>query len=116
MLKKYGASREAYHGGDFNGVSCRCIAQSAKAIFQELKVVLTEKKREGAPEEYIVETLDNIAELVGIIDAAMAALMVIFPTQEEREKARFLCTKAMMLWRALGFSVTLKAHIIDHHI
>ena len=116
VLKKYGASREAYHGGDFNGVSCRCIAQSAKAIFQELKVVLIEKKREGAPEEYIIETLGNIAELVGIIDAAMAALMVIFPTQEEREKARFLCTKAMMLWRALGFSVTLKAHIIDHHI
>lgn len=46
----------------------------------------------------------------------MAALMVIYPTKEEKDKAHVLSIKTMLLWQSLGFSVTLKAHIVDHHI
>ena len=79
-------------------------------------VISTERKWEGASEELIVNFLNDIGKLLGLIDATMAALMVIYPTKEEKDKAHVLSIKTMLLWQSLGFSVTLKAHIVDHHI
>jgi len=41
------------------------------------------KKEGGAPEEYIIKTLDSIAKFLGLTDAAMAPLMIIFLTEEK---------------------------------
>jgi hypothetical protein len=44
LLEKYKASRAAYHGGDYIGVSCRRIVGSSHKIIEEIGKILLAKK------------------------------------------------------------------------
>jgi len=49
-LANYTVSRAAYHGGEFNGVCCRRIVQSAKPICDEIRHILLSKRDQGCDE------------------------------------------------------------------
>jgi hypothetical protein len=55
-LEKFQASRAAYHGGDFNGVSCRRIVGNAKEISDAVRDILLWKKMKNAlTEQYTIK-------------------------------------------------------------
>ncbi len=46
----------------------------------------------------------------------MAALLIVYPNEEERARARIFVKADMMKWRSLDVSITLKAHVLEHHM
>ncbi len=86
-LAAFYVSRAAYHGGDFNGVCCRRIVQSAKPICDEIRPVLVLKREQSCEEMMIHKKMDNIENTLGLLDAAFAYLNILHPTDEEQEKA-----------------------------
>jgi len=59
LLEKFHASRAAYHGGDFNGVSCRRIVGNAKEISDAVRGILLWKKDEGCTDIKIHNKVDE---------------------------------------------------------
>jgi hypothetical protein len=56
-LEKYHASRAAYHGGDFNGVSCRKIVSNAKKVCDEVREILLRKKMKNVMRQQLQKKL-----------------------------------------------------------
>jgi len=52
----------------------------------------------------------DIGKLLGLKDATIAALMVIYPIQEERKRLQvcILSVKTMSQWRSLDFLINLQ--------
>ncbi len=44
VLEKYKASHAAYHGGDYNGISCQRIVGNSSDLTREIATVLQAKK------------------------------------------------------------------------
>jgi hypothetical protein len=107
---------EAYHGGDFNGVSCRNLVRNIQDIIKEVEVVVLREKANDVPVEEAKKKLDDFLQLCGMIDSVFASLSIIDPTEVEISDAERKVITLMKLWRAQGHSMTLKAHILEHHM
>ncbi len=86
--RKERGPREAYHGEDYNGVSCHNILRYVSEITEDLKNVLLSKKKLATPDEVAIENVNNIGQLLGLIDGAMASLMLVHPSEEEKARVR----------------------------
>ncbi len=115
QLEKFNASRAAYHGGDFNGVSCRRIVGNAKEIIDRAREILVRKKDETCDDATIHEKLDQLEQTLGLLDAAYSYLSILHPTDEEKRKAREAVEAISQNWRTIGLSISLKAHVLEKH-
>jgi hypothetical protein len=116
VLRKYNAKREAYHGGDFNGVSCRKLVANIVEIMLEFHVIIMQEKDASCSDDEANKMCNGFLAVCGLIDAAFSALLVIDPTGSEILDAENKVKKLMKEWRGQGMSVTLKAHIFEHHV
>ena len=115
ILQKHNASRAAYHGGDFNGVSCRRIVGNSEDIVQEIKNILLMKKDARCADEMINEKMQQLELTLGLLDAAFYYLNIPHPTAEEKEKASQAISGLSKHWRNIRLSITLKAHVMEQH-
>jgi hypothetical protein len=116
VLAKYGATREAYHGGDFNGVSIHAIVRNIIKIMPELREIIMREKDKSCSDEEATTKLDDFLSVCGLINAASSALLIIDPSEKEILDAERKVKKLMSVWRAQKTIVALKAHIIEHHM
>lgn len=116
ILERFSIQREAYHGGDFNGVCCRRIVGNGSEIIRELRKIV-KKKKDASCEDFLIDkTLDEFEITLGLLDAAYAYLNVPFPNEECKSKATKATIALAKHWRSAGFNMTLKAHIIEKHV
>ena len=115
-LETFNASKAAYHGGDFNGVSCRRIVGKAKEVSEGVRKILIRKKNENYEDTTINKKLKELEQTLGLLDAAFAYLSILHPTDDEKLKAREAVEALSKHWRSIGLSVTLKAHVLECHI
>jgi chromosome segregation ATPase len=86
LLEKYKASRAAYHGGDYNGVSCRRIVGSCHEIVEDISKILLAKKNETCDDATINKKVQQLEHTLGLLDAAFYYLNIPHPTDEEKKK------------------------------
>ena len=117
ILKSHNIKVEAYHGGDFNGVSCRKILDNIDKIMQEIKDVVRNgrKKPSNVSDEEVLTKLEKYECLMKMLDSTLSQMMIVNPTQSEVTEFENRKVKTMRLWRELNISVTTKAHLIECH-
>lgn len=117
ILKTHNIEVEAYHGGDFNGVSCRRMLDNVGEIMQEVKeiVIRGRKKPSNISDAEVVTKLDKYEVLLTMIDCTLSQLMIVNPTPAELDEFKNRKNKTMKLWRELNISVTTKAHLLECH-
>jgi hypothetical protein len=74
FLEMFKVSHAAYHGGDFNGVSCRRLVANAQPISDELQKILIRKKNEACDDAIINEKVEDLETIMGLLDATFAYL------------------------------------------
>jgi len=116
ILEKYKASRAAYHGGDYNGVSCRRIVGNCSDITREITDVLQSKKDQTCSADIINNKMHQLDITLGLLDAAFYYLTIPHPNNEEKERASDVVKALSTQWRKIQLSVTLKAHVMEQHI
>jgi NACalpha-BTF3-like transcription factor len=116
VLEKYNVSRAAYHGGDYNGVSCRRLVGNCEKIMEEIQIILETKKNETCDNTTINEKVKQIEHTLGLLDVAFYYLNIPHPTDDEKIKAKYAVEALSKQWRDIGLSVTLKAHVMEQHI
>ncbi len=84
-MEKYSVEREAYHGGDFNGVCCRRIVGNAAPIVKELRAMIKMKKGSSC-DDTVIDKLDEFEHTLGLLDAAYAYLNVPFPSDDDKKR------------------------------
>jgi hypothetical protein len=109
-------SRAAYHGGDYNGVSCRRLVGNCGEIAEEIHNILKSKKNETCDNATINEKIKQLEHTLGLLDAAFYYLNIPHPTDDEKAKASQAAEALSKNWRDVGLSVTLKAHVMEKHI
>ena len=117
VFKKRRAQRQAYHGGDFNGVDIRRIMADAEKIFDEIGEILVRnaKREKDCTGRQIRDKCKEYGKLTTLLDGAFSMLRLTDASDDDCNKAAQYISKAMTLWRKLGFSVTPKAHILEDH-
>jgi hypothetical protein len=116
VLEKYKASHAAYHGGDYNGVSCRRIVGNSSDLTREIAAVLQAKKEQTCSADVIKEKIHQLDITLGLLNAAFYYLNIPHPNNEEKERASDAVKALSTQWRKIQLSVTLKAHVIEQHI
>jgi hypothetical protein len=76
VLEKYKASRAAYQGGDYNGVSCQRIVGNSSDITREIAAVLQAKKDQTCSANVIKEIMHQLDVTLGLLDAAFYYLNI----------------------------------------
>lgn len=115
IVHLYKIVREAYHGGAFNGVCIRRLMADATKIIDLIKDLLLTESKGHVSNETIAKVCDDHAKLLTCLDGAFSALRKEDPTFADIEKAKQLVLKSMERWRAMGLSVTPKAHVLEVH-
>ena len=118
ILKAINVHAEAYHGGDFNGKSCRLLLDNTKSVMDQITVVVVERRRKESEESdaCVFDVMKNYENLMGKLDAVLAQLTIINPSEDKIRELESMVNSFMKLWRDLGISVTTKAHLIEDHI
>jgi hypothetical protein len=88
VLEKYNVSHAAYHGGDYNGVSCWRLAGNCDKIMKQIPVILETKKNETCDNTTINEKVKQVECTLGLLDVAFYYLNIPHPTDDEKIKAR----------------------------
>jgi len=112
LLDKHKVSRAAYHGGDFNGVCCRRLVNGCNIIMEEVKKIILAKKDGRCDEMEVMNKVEEIEQLLGLLDAAFAYLNIIYPNDIEKQLAREATDALIGAWRKAQLSMTLKAHVM----
>ena len=117
ILKTCNVEEEAYHGGQFNGVSCRKILDNIESIMQETeKVVISERKKPSKiSDKGVLTKLKSYEKLFQMMDATLSQMNIMNPTQLEIKEFENRKNEMMKLWRKLNISITTKAHLLEHH-
>lgn len=117
VFKKRHAQRQAYHGGDFNGVDIRRIMADAEKIFEEIGEVLVRNGRavRVMTGRHVRERCRDYGDLMTLLDGAFSKLRLADASEDDCNAAAQYMSKAMEQWRGFGFSVTPKAHILEDH-
>jgi hypothetical protein len=113
-LEKFHALRAAYHGGDFNGVSCRRIVGIANEVSNGVREILLRKKDNECIDASINKKVDQFEQTLGLLDAAFSYLSILQPTEDEK-KAREAVDALSKNWRETGLSISLKVHVMEAH-
>ena len=117
ILKTYHIEVQAYHGGDFNGVSCRALLDHVEEIMSEIKkaVISGRKKPSNISDAEVHSKLDKYEDLLKMLDSTLSQMMIVNPTQSEINEFEKRKNKTMKLWRGLNISITTKVHLLECH-
>ncbi len=111
-IGKFLICHASYHGGDFNGVCCRRLVNGCNIIMEEVKKIILAKKDGRCDEMEVMNKVEEIEQLLGLLDAAFAYLNIIYPNDIEKQLAREATDALIGAWRKAQLSMTLKAHVM----
>jgi hypothetical protein len=86
LLDNFNISRASYHGGDYNGVCCRRLANNCNTIAEESKIIVLAKKDARCDEATVNKKVDEIEQLLGLLDAAFALTLILSILIQTRKK------------------------------
>lgn len=115
ILHLYKIVQEACHGGAFNGVFIRCLMADATKIINLIKDLLLTESKGHVSNKTIVKVCDNHITLLTCLDGAFSAPRKEDPAFADIKKARLFVSKSMERWRAMGFLVAPKVHVLEVH-
>ncbi len=117
-LERYGVARSSYHGGDFNGVCARLLLSNCGPIMADIvvEIISGRKETQSLTDEMVRAKIGQYTRLLGCLDATVAGIRLIDPTQTELTHIKQAIAGTMKLWRELAISVTTKAHILESHV
>ncbi len=115
VLENFQTSKAAYHGGDFNGVSCRRIVGIAMETSNEVREILLQKRDDKCDNKMIEKKVEKFEQTLGLFDVAFSYLSIIYPTDDEKKKTREVVEALAMNWRDVGLRITLKTHVLEAH-
>ena len=117
-LERYGVARSSYHVGDFNGVCARLLLSDCGPIMTDILVEILSgrKDTQSLTDEMVRVKIQQYTRLLGCLDATVAGICLIDPTQTELAHIKQAIIGAMKLWRALEILITTKAHILESHV
>jgi hypothetical protein len=118
ILERHGVARSSYHGGDFNGVCARLLLTKCEPIMTDIvaEILSGRKEAESLTEEMVRAKVGKYTRLLGCLDATVAGIRLINPTEIELTIIKQAIAGTMKLWRELQISVTTKAHILESHV
>jgi hypothetical protein len=129
------AHPESYHGGAFNGVSCRRILDNAKEVMDKLGEIAESRRKESVraimmrveggdsndtmimicKEEELTEKISMYTDLLLLMDHAFALIRVVAPLKGEIAQAERAISAFKIQWYKLKLPITPKAHILFKH-
>jgi hypothetical protein len=126
IYRKLGMEREAYHGGDFNGVDCRPLMAKAN-LFYELWLELVLETHDPIQSTITIDELhqrmQQYRDLLGKLDAVFSIVRgvnFLLPTPEEIQTLKTVIEDdARVLWLQCDFNIegNPKAHLVfDGHM
>ena len=100
ILKSYHIEVQSYHGGDFNGVSCRRLLENVEEIMQEIKEAVKSgrKKPSDISDREVLTKLEKYEDLLKMLDSTLSQMMIVNPTQAELNEFSNRKNKTMKLW------------------
>jgi hypothetical protein len=112
--------REAYHGGDFNGVDCRRLMANANRFYDlwlELILETHDPIQSTVTVDELRERMEQYRDLLGKLDVVFAMVRgvdFLLPTQEEIQTLKTVIEAARVLWLRCGFNIegNPKAHLM----
>jgi hypothetical protein len=124
---KWGARRQHFHGGSFNGKSCLSLMTNAGAFFDDVKLLVLEMMEENgrgrATEQEVAKKLSNFDMMFGLLDviwsSARGVESGLLPTPEQIEQLSADIQLAKECYLSLGLNITQnpKAHLVfDGHL
>jgi hypothetical protein len=116
VIAKLGVTRERYHGGDFNGVSIRAIVRNIVDIMPFVREILMREKYPSCSGEEATRKLDRFLLICGLVDATFSTLLSMDHAEAEILDTETKLHNLLSVWRAQEMSITLKAHIWEHHM
>ena len=124
VLKKEGnIYREAYHGGELNGVCVRQFLENSVIIMEEIKVLAINRRNmddrfydNRCSIEELRKTLDTYCNLFRVMDLTFSLLRIAAPTKKDIKEAKETIFILDHIWKnLLKISRTPKAHILLNH-
>ena len=116
VLKEFGVCMGQYHGRDLEGPAVRRLLNKASEIFERASVVLCDQCSADMKDE-IQEMCKHYENLFNSLEGAMHFMRKPngLVTDDDLEKFKEFVDAVMLKWRALGLSVTVKAHLLESH-
>ena len=115
-LNKLAIKREDYFKSSFNGVNVQRIMDNSSTVFDDIKDILKDKKRNNVTNEAIEAKCNEYKKLFDLVDAALAYLHIRFPSQAEMTLTENAIKKAVEAAHDLGLSITPKWHLLAVHV
>jgi hypothetical protein len=125
IYRKLGLEREAYHGGDFNGVDCRRLMAKANQFYDLWKALVLETHdpmQSTVSVEELEQRMGQYRDLLGKLDVVFSMVRgvdFLLPTPEEIQTLKTVIEGARVLWLQCGFNIdgNPKAHLMfDGHM
>jgi hypothetical protein len=125
IYRENGMKHEHYHGGQFNGVSCRQQMSAATQFCEdwlELLLDVWSREQTNISEAGILERIDKYKNLLGKLDVVYSTVRGVeglLPTEAEVLQLEKVVLDAKTLWIECGFNVkgNPKCHLIfDGHL
>ena len=102
ILKKHGANREFYHGGAFDGSSCRAIMGNANELLDEMVQLLDTMLDNTTHLEAVQSKLQSFKILLGLLDCIWSSVRGVdglLPDETYIQRLQSDIAKAKILWR-----------------
>jgi hypothetical protein len=125
IYRKLGMEREAYHGGDFNGVDCRRLMANAIRFYElwlELVLETHDPTQTTVTVDELRQRMQQYRDLLGKLDVIFSMVRgvdFLLPTPEEIQTLETVIEAARVLWLQCGFNIegNPKAHLFfDGHL
>ena len=116
--------REAYHGGELNGVCVRRFLENSTVLMKKITALVSERRdkddgRTGydnrCTSEELDKTMGTYSDLFRVMDLLFSLLRIPAPTVNDIKNAKKTVAQLEQLWKQLNISETPKAHIIFKH-
>jgi hypothetical protein len=104
-LKWYGVACSSYHEGDFNGVCARLLLSTCGPIMTDdivvIEILSGRKETQSLTDAKASAKIGQYTRLLGCLDATVAGIRLIDPTQTELAHMKQAIAGTMKLWREL---------------
>ena len=121
LFEHANVNKAAYHGGKFEGGSCRNLLDKNKKVMEEIKLVCDDMIKipraivNPCSQEVLDQKIAEISDLLSALDAVFSLLRLVKPSEEEIEHTKKAVAILKRLWKQAGISTTIKTHIIFDH-
>jgi hypothetical protein len=120
VLKAHGINKGVYFGGDLQGEAVRRLMKKRESIMEGLRELILSlpEDQKFLDDLKVFDMLNAYERLLGHFDGLFSICRVkrFQITNDQLTNAGKHCLQILLLWRALGLSVTVKLHIIEDHV